>query len=68
MRDVCHLCGGSVIKRLLHCSDGAAVMHRECENGHKQHRVTGRTVGQAMESRGEPGSRAFVMIEPCDCN
>jgi len=68
MREVCDLCGGSVIKRLLRCSDGAAVVHRECERGHKQHRVTGGARGQTMETLDEPASTHIVMIEPCDCN
>lgn len=44
MRDVCYLCGGGVVKTLLHCSNGTAVFHRECDNGHKLHRITGPAV------------------------
>jgi hypothetical protein len=68
MREVCELCRGTVIKRLLHRSDGAAVVHRECERGHKQHRVTGAARGQTMETLDELPSTHFVMIGACDCN
>ena len=68
MLEACDLCGSSVIEKLLRCSDEAAVVHRECEKGHKQHRIIGRLVGQRVDSRVEPPSSGFVMIEPCDCN
>lgn len=60
MRDVCDLCEGSVIRRLLRCCDGAAVVHQKCERGHKQHRVTGAAGEQTMESLDEPPSSHFV--------
>ena len=56
------------MKRLLRCSDGAAIVHWECERGHKQHRVTGGAREPTMECVDEPPSTHFVMIEPCDCN
>ncbi len=68
MLDVCDQCGSGVCKKLLRCSDGAAVFHRECERGHKQHRVTGGAREQTMETLDEPASTHFVLIEPCDCN
>ena len=67
MRDVCNQCGGTVTNRLLHCSDRAAVFHRECVNGHKQHRVTGHTEEGVIDSQPRPQYLTFVMVEPCDC-
>ena len=66
MLDVCDQCGSSVIKKLLHCSDGTAVFHRECANGHKLHRTTGNAEPQTMELYNT--STSFVIIEACDCN
>ncbi len=42
MENTCDQCGSSVSKRLLRCSAGPAVFHRECANGHKLHRTTGK--------------------------
>ena len=67
MRDVCNQCRGTVTNRLLHCSDWTAVFHRECVNGHKQHRVTGHTEESVTDTQPQPRNRTFVMIEPCDC-
>jgi len=67
MRDVCNQCGGTVTNRLLHRNDFAAVVHRECGNGHKQHTITGHVEKQSGDSREEQPSPHFVMIEPCDC-
>jgi hypothetical protein len=67
MRDVCNQCGGTVTNRLLHCSDRAAVVHRECVNGHKQHRVTGQAEKGSIDSGSKPQFPVFVMVEPCDC-
>jgi hypothetical protein len=67
MRDVCNQCGGTVTNRLLHCNDRTAVFHRECVNGHKQHRVTGQAEKGAIDTRLQPQYHTFVMVEPCDC-
>jgi len=67
MRDVCNQCGSTIRNRLLHCSDRAAAVHRECGNGHKLHRVTGHAEKQSRDSREEQSSPHFVMVEPCDC-
>ena len=66
MQDVCEQCGGSVSQRLLHCSNGTAVFHRECANGHKLHRTTGNEDQQAADSY--RASTSYVIIEACDCN
>ena len=63
MLDICDQCGSSVSKKLLRCSDRTAVVHRECVNGHKLHRTTGKE-DRNPESN-EPGS--FVIVEACDC-
>ena len=67
MRDVCNQCGGTVTNRLLQRSDRAAVVHRECANGHKQHRVTGEVARQSGDPP-EEQSAHFVVVEPCDCD
>jgi len=67
MRDVCNQCGGAVTNRLLQCSDRAALVYRECRNGHKQHRITGHAEKQSGDSGEEQRSPHFVTIEPCDC-
>ena len=66
MRDVCNQCGGTVTNRLLQRSDRAAVVHRECRNGHKQHRVTG-DVAKQPGNPADAQSAHFVAVEPCDC-
>jgi hypothetical protein len=66
MLDVCDQCGSSVGKKLLRCSDGTAVFHRECANGHKLHRTTGNAERQTTDWYGS--SASFVIIEACDCN
>ena len=66
MLDVCDQCGSSVSKKLLRSSDGTAVFHRECANGHKLHRTTGNAERQTTDSYGS--STSFVIIEACDCN
>lgn len=68
MLDVCDECGISVSKRLLHCRDDAAVYHRECVNGHKQHRVIRRPREQTDDAEAGEPSPAFVIVESCDCN
>ena len=65
MLDVCDKCGSSVSKRLLRCSDGTAVFHRECTNGHKLHRTTGKKDLQTVDSH--RAATSYVMIEACDC-
>ena len=66
MQDVCEQCGGSASKRLLRCSNGIAVYHRECVNGHKLHRTTGEEDRQTLDLY--PVSRSYVIVEACDCN
>ncbi len=66
MLDVCDQCGRGVIKKLLRCSDGTALFHRECANGHKLHRTTRNSEQQIMDRYG--GLTSFVIIEACDCN
>jgi hypothetical protein len=66
MLDVCDQCGNTVSKKLLRCSDGTAVFHRECSNGHKLHRTTGSAERQTTDWYGS--STSFVIIEACDCN
>jgi hypothetical protein len=66
MLDVCDQCGSGVNKRLLRCSDGTAVVHRECTNGHKQHRTSGASEQKATDPRHASGF--FVIVEGCDCN
>jgi hypothetical protein len=65
MLDVCGQCGSGVSQKLLRCSDGTAVFHRECANGHKQHRTSGESEQQPDPQR---ASSSFVMVEACDCN
>ena len=66
MLNICNQCGKGVSKKLLRCSDGAAVFHRECSNGHKLHRTTGNAEQQSTDQYGTLTS--FVIIEACDCN
>lgn len=66
MLDLCDQCGSGVSKKLLRCSDGTAVFHRECANGHKLHRTTGNAEQPTMDWYGTLTS--FVIIEACDCN
>ena len=49
MLDVCDQCGSSVSKRLLRCSNGTVVFHRECANGHNLHRTTGKEDHQTTD-------------------
>jgi hypothetical protein len=67
MSDTCELCGCSVIKKLLHRSAGTAVVHRECTNGHRQHRVTSNAKPQSECPENRVTTTPFVAIEPCDC-
>jgi hypothetical protein len=64
MLDVCNQCGSSVSKRLLRCSNGTAVFHRECANGHKLHRTTGKDDQQTADSY--RASMSYVIIEAWD--
>lgn len=66
MLDVCDQCGSSVTKRLLRCSSGTAVFYRECTNGHKLHRTTGKEDQQTAEPH--RASTSYVIVEACDCN
>jgi hypothetical protein len=66
MPDVCDQCGSGVSKKLLRCSDGTAVFHRECAKGHKQHRISGKSEQPAADR--EQASGFFVIVESCDCN
>ena len=66
MLDVCEQCGSSVSKRLLRRSDETAVFHRECANGHKLHRTTGKEEQRSADSYQAPIS--YVIVEACDCN
>jgi hypothetical protein len=63
MLDICDQCGSSVSKILLRCSDSTAVFHRECPNGHKVHRTTGKDNQPADSDQ----SSSFVIVEACDC-
>jgi hypothetical protein len=65
MLDVCDKCGSSVSKRLLGCSNEIAVFHRECANGHKLHRTTGKEDHTSDSYR---ASTSYVIIEACDCS
>lgn len=65
MLEVCDKCGSSVSKRLLRCSDQTAVFHRECVNGHKLHKTTGKEDQQTADSH---ATTSYVMIEACDCH
>jgi hypothetical protein len=67
MSDACELCGCSVSKRLLRCSAGTAVVHRECVNGHAQHHVTSDPKLHCDQSGNKAATTPFVAIEPCDC-
>lgn len=64
MLDICDQCGSGVSKKLLRCSDRTAVFHRECVNGHKVHRTTGKDDQQTSDPR---HSASYVIIEACDC-
>ena len=66
MLDVCGQCGSVISKKLLRCSDGTAVFHHECANGHKLHRTTGNAEEQTTDWYDT--SASFVTIEACDCN
>jgi len=66
MPGVCDQCGGRVIQRLLQCSNGAAVFHRECANGHKLHRTIAKEDQQTADLY--RASTSYVIIEACDCN
>ena len=65
MLDICDQCGSGVSKKLLHRSDGTAVFHRECVNGHKLHRTTGQEDQRTVDSH---ESKSYVIVEPCDCS
>jgi hypothetical protein len=65
MLDICDQCGSGVSKKLLHRSDGTAVFHRECVNGHKLHRTTGQEDRRTTDSY---QSKSYVIVEPCDCS
>ena len=73
MPEICEQCGSGVIKKLLHRSDGTAVLHRECTHGHKHHRITRQDRGQdqgqdqAQTIDPEGAATSFVIIEACDC-
>lgn len=67
MSDICELCGCSVSRKLLRCRAGTAVVHRECANGHAQHRVTSDPKLPAEHSGNQAATTPFVAIEPCDC-
>jgi len=64
MEEICDQCGSSVSKKLLRCSDRTAVFHRECANGHKLHRTTGKEDQQSTDSC---EAASYVIIEACDC-
>jgi hypothetical protein len=66
MSDVCGLCRGSVGKTLLRCSAGTAAVHRECVNGHTQHRVLDLEL-RNRDSKDKASATGFVAIEPCNC-
>lgn len=66
MLEVCDQCGSLVSKKLLRCNDETAAFHRECANGHKQHRTSGKSDQQATDPRS--ASSFFVIVEACDCN
>lgn len=66
MLNVCYQCGATVSEKLLRCSDGTAVFHRECTNGHKQHRTSGKSESKTTDVPSM--SSFFVAIEACDCN
>ncbi|HYR79437.1 MAG TPA: hypothetical protein VEO55_05490 [Candidatus Dormibacteraeota bacterium] len=65
MPEICEQCGSGVIKKLLRRSDGTAVLHRECANGHKYHKVTRDDQGLTIDS--QSAATSFVIIEACDC-
>jgi hypothetical protein len=65
MPEICEQCGSGVIKKLLQRKDGTAVLHRECINGHKHHRVT--LDDQAPTIDPKDAATSFVIIEACDC-
>lgn len=64
---VCNECGSTVTRRLLYCSDDAALYHLECTNGHKHHRVASRSPEQPKDTEAGKPSPAFVIVESCDC-
>jgi len=70
MPEICEQCGSGVIKKLLQRNDGTAVLHRECINGHKHHRVTRQEQEHDQGQTNDPqrGATSFVIIEACDCN
>jgi hypothetical protein len=65
MPEICEQCGSGAIKKLLRRSDGTAVLHRECANGHKHHRITADDQGQTNDP--QDAATSFVIIEACDC-
>ena len=65
MPDICDQCGSGVSERLLRCSDGTAVFHRECANGHKLHRTTGE---EDQRTTGFCQVTSYLIVEPCDCS
>ena len=69
MPEICEQCGSGVIKKLLQRSDGTAVLHRECTNGHKHHRITRDDHGpdEAQTVDRQSAAASFVIIEACDC-
>jgi hypothetical protein len=66
MPEICEQCGSGVIKKLLQRNDGTAVLHRECINGHKHHRIT--RDDEAQPADPQRGATSFVIIEACDCS
>jgi hypothetical protein len=66
MPEICEQCGSGVVKKLLQRNDGTAVLHRECINGHKHHRITRDDDAQTADPQRD--STSFVIIEACDCN
>jgi hypothetical protein len=65
MPEICEQCGSGVIKKLLQRNDGTAVLHRECVNGHKHHRVTRDDEARTIDP--QRAATSFVIIEACDC-
>jgi hypothetical protein len=65
MPEICEQCGFGVMKKLLQRKDGTAVIHRECANGHKYHRITGEAEAPTIDPH--RAATSFVIIEACDC-
>jgi hypothetical protein len=66
MPEICEQCGSGVVKKLLQRNDGTAVLHRECINGHKHHRITRDDEAHITDS--QSAATSFVIIEACDCS